>query len=239
MLETPVTLVTGGTSGIGAAVARNLSSRSHTVVAASRVMDDRQRSAPLVARWHSLDVADEGSVNRVVDAIVEEYGKLDNLVHCAGILERVDVMDMSFADWRRVLAANLDGTFLVTRAVSRQMRNQVSGSIVLLASDRGIHGLRSGAHYAASKGAIIAYMKSLALELGALGVTVNAISPGTTDTGMARQGLSAQELEKRQRFDPLGKIGSPDDIAEIVAFLLGPARTFMTGQLISTRMRAG
>src|SRR5262249_50676598 len=132
---------------------------------------------------------------------------------------------------------NLDGTFFVTRAVARGMVERRSGAIVLLSSDRGVTGMRSGPAYAASKGGVLAYAKSLALELGASGVTVNAVNPGTTDTAMARSGTSDANWAERERRDPLGRLSLPEEIAQIVLFLAVPERRFMTGQVVSTRMR--
>jgi 3-oxoacyl-[acyl-carrier protein] reductase len=111
------------------------------------------------------------------------------------------------------------------------------GGMVFLTSDRGTLGTAESAPYAASKGGLIALVKSLALALGPHGVTVNAINPGTTDTPMARSGLSDAQWNDRIQKDPLNRLSQPEDIAEIVAFLCGPAGSFMTGQVVTTRMR--
>jgi NAD(P)-dependent dehydrogenase (short-subunit alcohol dehydrogenase family) len=113
------------------------------------------------------------------------------------------------------------------------------GRIINLASDRATFGLVNGAHYATSKGGVIALTKSLALELGRSGVTVNAINPGTTDTPLARGTLSDEEWQSRARQDPLGRFSTPEDIAQLVVFLAGAGGAFMTGQVVTVRMRFG
>jgi NAD(P)-dependent dehydrogenase (short-subunit alcohol dehydrogenase family) len=114
-----------------------------------------------------------------------------------------------------------------------------AGTMVLIASDRGLLGDKSRSAYAASKGGVIAYAKSLALELGPYEITVNALNPGTTNAGGVRTAMSSEIREQRLKMDPLGKLSEPEDIAEIVLFLAGPAAKFMTGQLVTTRMRFG
>ena len=171
--------------------------------------------------------------------VTEQWGQVDILVNCAGIAPRKHVIEMSDEEWHQVVAVNLHGTFYITRAAARVMVKQQSGAIVLFASDRGIFGLSGGSHYSASKAGVIAYTKSLALELGSKNITVNAINPGTTDTPLARGTLTNEEWEKRWSQDPLGRLSLPEDIAETVLFLSGPASKFMTGQLITTRMRFG
>jgi NAD(P)-dependent dehydrogenase (short-subunit alcohol dehydrogenase family) len=134
---------------------------------------------------------------------------------------------------------NLHGTMYVTRAVARAMVPRGTGTMVLIASDRGLLGDKSRSAYAASKGGVIAYAKTLALELGPHGITVNALNPGTTDTPAVRRSMPPALREQRIKTDPLGKLSESEDIAEEVLFLAGPAARFMTGQLMTTRMRAG
>jgi 3-oxoacyl-[acyl-carrier protein] reductase len=187
----------------------------------------------------AVDVAEPQSVQAMVTQTLSAFGQIDILVHCAGIGPRKPVLEMSDEDWHQVIGINLDGTFYVTRAVARAMVERGAGTMILMASDRGLYGLAAGAHYAASKGGVIAFMKSLALELGPRGVTVNAINPGTTDTPMARGTLTPEEWQRRWVQDPLGRLSRPEDIAEIVLFLASSGAKFMTGQLMTTRMRFG
>jgi len=144
---------------------------------------------------------------------------------------------MSDEEWRDVLRINLDGTFFVTRDVGRIMAAQRSGTMILITSDRGVYGSVDYAHYAASKGGMIALTKSLALALGKYGVTVNAINPGITDTPLARAAVTA--WEEKRALDVLGSYSEPEDIAETILFLAGTAGRYTTGQIIGTRMRHG
>jgi 3-oxoacyl-[acyl-carrier protein] reductase len=162
---------------------------------------------------------------------------VDVLVHAAGICPRQPILEMSDEDWREVLRVNLDGSFYVTRDVGRVMAAQKSGTMILVTSDRGIHGSIDYAHYAASKGGMIALIKSLALALGRYGVTVNGVNPGITDTPLAR--AAVVQWQEKMALDVLGSYSEPGEIAEMVAFLAGTAGSFMTGQILGTRMRYG
>jgi 3-oxoacyl-[acyl-carrier protein] reductase len=175
----------------------------------------------------------------MVEQTLAMFGRIDILAHCAGVAPRKPVLEMSDEEWHQVLGINLDGTFYVARAVARPMVQRGSGTMILIASDRGTYGLAGGSHYSASKAGVVAFAKSLALELGPQGVTVNALNPGTTDTPLARGTLTDEEWQKRWSQDPLGRLSTPDDIAEIILFLAGPGGKIMTGQLLTTRMRFG
>jgi len=125
----------------------------------------------------------------------------------------------------------------VTRAAARAMIPAGGGTMILIASDRGLLGAVNRSAYAASKGGVIAYFKSLAIELAPHGITVNALNPGTTDTPLVRAGMPADLWASRLKTDPLGKMSQPEDIAETVLFLAGAGGRYMTGQLVTTRMR--
>ena len=232
-----IAVVTGGGSGIGRAAALALAGDSARVVvadvsaeAAGRVRDEiRARGGEAVAV--TTDVSD--------GAPLETFGQIHVLFNSAGISLRRSVVDMTDAEWHRVLAVNLHGTFYCCRAVGRHMAERGYGRIINMASDRATFGMVNGAHYAASKGGVISLTKSLALELGPSGVTVNAINPGTTDTPMARGTLSDAEWQSRARQDPLGRFSTPENIARLVLFLAGPGGEFMTGQVVTVRMRFG
>jgi len=224
-LQGKVAIVTGGGSGIGRAAATALAAKGAQVVVA-----DLSSEPP-------TDVGDSADVRRLVDGTVARYGKVDILVHAAGICPRKPILEMSDEDWRQVLRVNLDGTFYVTREVARVMAKQRSGTMILITSDRGVHGSIDYAHYAASKGGMLALAKSLALTLGKYGVTVNSINPGLTDTPLAR--AANPQWQDKLALDVLGKSSEPQEIAELVLFLAASGGGFMTGQVVSARMRYG
>lgn len=237
-MKDQIVLVTGGGSGIGAASARLLARHGAKVV----VSDVNGEAAAALAREigglaDTTDVGDPAQVAAMVGKTLEAHGRIDVLLHAAGIFPKNPYFEMSDEAWRRVLRVNLDGTFYVTRDVGRVMKAQRSGTMILMTSDRGIHGAADFAHYAASKGGMLALVKSLALALGKDKVTVNGINPGMTDTPLARGGNP--NWKEKEALDVLGTSSRPEEIAEIVLFLAGTAARFMTGQIVSTRMRYG
>ncbi len=240
-----VAVITGAASGNGREIALRFAQEGARVVVADRNVEGAEAVRQVIeqsggsALAVAVDVADPQSVQTLVDRTLTTYGQIDVLVNCAGIAPRKPVLEMTDEEWRQVIAVNLDGTFYVSRAVARPMVERGSGTLILIASDRGIYGLAGGAHYSSSKAGVIAFTKSLALELGPSGVTVNAINPGTTDTPLARGTLTDDEWQKRWTQDPLGRLSLPEDIAEIVLFLARSGGKFMTGQLITTRKRFG
>jgi NAD(P)-dependent dehydrogenase (short-subunit alcohol dehydrogenase family) len=240
-----VALVTGGASGIGLASALLLGRNGAAVAVADRNLAGAERARAEIAAAGGeaiaieVDVASSAAADAMVATAVERFGRVDALVHCAGVSPRKTVVEMSDDDWRAVLAINLDGTMYVCRAVARTMLPRAAGTMIVIASDRGLLGQAAKSAYAASKGGVIAFVKSLALELGPHGITVNALNPGTTDTPLVRAEMPPALFAQRMKTDPLGKLSEPSEIAEIVLFLAGPAARFMTGQLITTRMRFG
>jgi 3-oxoacyl-[acyl-carrier protein] reductase len=239
-------LVTGAASGIGLGCARLLAQSGAAVVIADRNVPGAQQVADEInalgqtALAVEVEVSSPASVQAMVDRTLERFGKIDILVHCAGgNLGRKDVVDLPDDEWREVIASNLDGTFYVTRAVARTMIPRRAGTMLMIASDRGLLGDKSRSSYAASKGGVIAYFKSLALELAPHEITVNALNPGTTNTAALNRPASLSMKAERMRTDPLGKLSEPEDVAEMVLFLTGPAARYVTGQLITTRVRFG
>jgi NAD(P)-dependent dehydrogenase (short-subunit alcohol dehydrogenase family) len=231
-------LITGGASGIGAAAARLLAKHGAKVVVADVNGDGAAELAREVGGLAcSVDVGDSAQVAAMVQRAMSAHGRIDVLLHAAGIFPKNPYFEMSDAAWRQVLRVNLDGTFYVTRDVGRVMKAQRSGTMILMTSDRGIHGSADFAHYAASKGGMLALVKSLALALGKDRVTVNGINPGMTDTPLARGGNP--NWQEKEALDVLGSSSRPEEIAQIVLFLAQTASPFMTGQVVSTRMRYG
>ncbi len=243
VLSGKVAVVTGGASGIGRASALLLAEHGAHVV----ILDLDHRAASDVASTiatgggegsaRAVDVSQSAAVDGAIKDIVAARQRIDILVHCAGICPRRAILEMSDAEWRQVLAVNLDGTFFVTRSVGKVMADQRSGTMILLTSDRGTYGSADYPHYAASKGGMLALTKSLAIALGPHGVTVNGLNPGFTDTPLARAAFTDADWTRRLGHDPLARSSMPEDIAQTVLFLAATGGSYMTGQIVTTRMR--
>ena len=236
-----VALVTGGSGGIGAGIAKRLARdgfavclTAHTHPDDGASVRDRIRASGGTAESFQADVSCEADVSRVFEEVQSRLGRLDVVVSNAGIWPRATVCDMSVEEWDQVIETNLRSTFLVSRAAARTFRaNGNHGRIVTIASGAASRGAVRGAHYAASKAGIVAFTKSLALELAAEGILVNCVAPGTVDTPMPRLGMTEAELvDRANNFIPLGRLGKPEDVAEVVAFLVNDQLTWMTGQTI-------
>ncbi len=238
-----VVLVTGGASGIGRASSLLLGANGAIVVVADRSGDNANSTARDIvqaggsAAAAPVDVGKSADVRKLVDRIVSEHGRIDVLLHCAGVCPRKPFLEMSDEDWREIMRINLDGTFYVTQAVAKAMVPKKSGTMILVTSDRGLYGSVDYSHYAATKGGMIGLTKSLAMILGKHGITVNGLNPGMTDTPLARAAIS--KWEEKQALDVLGTYSKPEEIAEIVLFMAGTAGKFMTGQIVANRMRLG
>jgi NAD(P)-dependent dehydrogenase (short-subunit alcohol dehydrogenase family) len=236
-----IALVTGGSGGIGGGIAERLASDGFGVAVhgysgsdRAAAVRDRIRAADGRAESYRADLADEGAVEQLFEAVLGDFGDLDAVVSNAGIFPRSLVVEMSLAEWERVQAVNLRSTFLVCRAAARHLqRRGQGGRIVTIASGSAARGMARGAHYAASKAGIVAFTKSLALELGRDQILVNCVAPGTIDTPMPRQDATEVELLERARtLVPLSRMGTPRDVAQVVAFLLDERLTWLTGQTI-------
>jgi NAD(P)-dependent dehydrogenase (short-subunit alcohol dehydrogenase family) len=232
-------IVTGAAQGIGRAVALRMAVEGAHVAIWDVQADGaeetarRCRAQGALARAFPVDVGAPADVETAVAAFEREWGVPDALVNNAGIYPRAHALDMELAQWQRVLQVNLSGTFICACAVARRMKENGAGAIVNMASGRALAGAAKGAHYAASKGGIIALTKSLALDWARYGIRVNCVIPGITDTAQPRGELSDNELYAMGAHIPLGRIGEPRDIAAAVAFLLGDDSAYMTGQSIA------
>jgi len=217
-------VVTGAASGIGAACARVLGERGWMVVGVDLTPSDGVRE---------LDVTDETAWNHLVDDI----GVIDGLVTCAGIRTRSMIVDTSVDVWERHLRVNLTGTWLAARAMLRSLPEGArprDRAVVTMASVNATIAVPAQAHYVASKGAIVALTRAIALEGAPLGVRANSIAPGPIRTPMAGERLEDPEQVKWLTGRvPLGRIGEPDEIASTVAFLLSDEASYITGELIS------
>ncbi len=236
---TQVALITGGGGGIGGAVARRMAAAGMAVVVADfDHASAEQTSADIKsggarAEALSLDVTQAREVKALVGDIAQRYGRIDVLANIAGgsfYTKRIE--DFTWSEWKQVIDANLKGTFLMCREVSAVMQRQKSGSIMNTASNYGVTGSALRAPYAAAKAGIIAFTKSLALELAPDGIRVNTIAPGPTDTARVMEKETTEA--RRQRWYgliPLGRTGKPEDLAELYFYLATPESAAITGQL--------
>jgi 3-oxoacyl-[acyl-carrier protein] reductase len=231
-----VALVTGGAAGIGAAIAVTLASEGCAVAIVDLAADapapvEAIRALGRPVRVHASDVRDHAGAERVVAAVVQEYGRLDILVCSAGITADATLTRMSEEDWDRVLAVNLKGCFNYTQAAARRFVAQKSGRIVHLASINGLRGKLGQANYAASKGGVVAMSKTAARELGRFDVNVNVVAPGMVLTEMTRA-LPAELLARAIDETVLGRLATVDDCADLVAFLCSDRARHITGEVI-------
>jgi 3-oxoacyl-[acyl-carrier protein] reductase len=235
-LKNKVAVITGGAQGIGRAVALGMAREGAKVVVADLQSEKAGSVADEVkilggdALGLEVNVAAESSVKRLAEATFAEFGRVDILVNDAGVYLKSSVVEMSEADWDRTLDINLGGNFLCCRAFVPAMREQKSGRILSMASGIGHYGMKQFSHYAASKAAIIGFVKSLARELGPDGITVNAICPGSANTAMPRGHRSEEEVMQRLHSTPLPHVLEPEDIAGPILFLASDAAAYITGQ---------
>jgi 3-oxoacyl-[acyl-carrier protein] reductase len=217
-LDGRVALVTGGGRGIGEAIARTLRERGSTVVVGD-----------LAGGQIELDVRSAASFEAAVASLVEQHERLDILVNNAAVTIRRPFFEIDEAEWDEVMAVNLRSVFLGCRIAGQRMREQGSGRIVNLSSLAGQAGsIVNGAHYAASKAGILALTKVVARELAPHGVTVNAVAPAAID-GPVMEALPPEQVEALARSIPVGRLGTPEEVATLVAFLASDEAAFVTG----------
>ena len=237
--EGKAALVTGGTRGIGRAIAAAFSSLGVDVAItgrdAARVAEAAQelsREAPRAVKGVAMDVADRDAVDSAVKALVQERGRIDILVNNAGIARDNLLMRMKPDDWESVIATNVNGLYYCSQAVLRPMIRQRGGRIINMSSVVGLTGNPGQANYAASKAAILGFTKALAREVASRQITVNAIAPGYIDTDMTRD---ISEDARKALFDsiPMKRIGRPEDVAATALFLASEGAGYVTGQVLS------
>ena len=231
-------IVTGAGRGIGHAIAVRLASEGARVACVSRTEDNAKRTADEIniiradaARHYAVDVADHAAVQEIAAKILEDFTKIDILVNNAGVTRDGLAMRMSIEDWDTVINTNLRGAFNFTQSILRGMIKQRSGRIINITSVIGLIGNAGQTNYAASKAGLIGFSKSLAREVASRNITVNAVAPGFITTDMTA-GLSEEIKQTIQAQIPLGKTGTPEDIAHTVAFLASSDASYMTGQVI-------
>jgi len=221
-LDNRVAVVTGAAQGIGKAVADKLAVEGATAVGA-----DIQPGTTM-----TVDVSKEDDVRRMVDDIVAEHGKLDVLVNAAAIVPFTPWDDIDFTEWRRIMAVNLDGTFLTNHYAQKAMREKGYGRIVNIDSNVVLAGTPNLAHYVASKGGVLAFTRALAREIGQYGITVNAVAPGLTETEGVMASPHKEAFEFVQMLQCIPRRGVAADIAPAVAFLASEEAGWVTGQLL-------
>ena len=233
-LEGKVALVTGASRGIGKAIAIALEKAGAHVVCISRTAKDVQAVADSLSNASSAacDVSSSESFTELVKSIVEDKGRMDILVNNAGITRDSLLLRMKEDDWDLVMDINLKGAFNGIKAVMRSMMKQKSGRIINISSVVGLTGNAGQANYAASKAGLIGLTKSTAKELSSRGITVNCIAPGYIATDMTDE-LSDAVKENLNKQIPLGRIGSPDDIAHMALYLASDEAGYITGQTIA------
>ena len=237
-LQGKVALITGASYGIGFAIAKAMAGAGATIVFndIKQELVDKGLAAykeeGIEAHGYVCDVTDENAVNELVAKIEQEVGVVDILVNNAGITRDGLLLTMKEADFDAVIAANLKGAFLCMKAVARQMVKQRYGRIVNLSSVVGLRGNAGQVNYAASKAGVIGMTKSLAKELAGRNITVNAVAPGFIDTDMT---AALTETAKNAALGsiPMGRMGTPEDVARAVAFLASEEAAYITGQVLA------
>jgi pyridoxal 4-dehydrogenase len=220
-LEGQIAIVTGAARGLGHATAARLEQDGARVA-----VFDLDGEPP-------VDVTDEARVREAVSRVLTEHGRVDILVNNVGVYPHRPFEELTFEEWRRVLATNLDSVFLCTHAVFPAMRERRYGRIVNVSSATFLIGFPEMTAYIASKGAIIGFTRSLAHEAGEHGITINAIAPGLIATESVVGGEEAELLDIYVREQSIHRNGQPEDIAECVAYLVSPAAGFITGQTVN------
>ncbi len=234
----PVAVVTGGARGIGRAIAEWFLAHGHCVALldidrATLAATEAALARPEQVLALGCNVADPAEVDAAAAAVLARWGRVDALVNNAGVAVFKPVLETSFAEWRQVMATNLDGVFLCSQAFGAVMKAQQSGAIVNIASISGLRASTLRVAYGTSKVAIIHLTKQYAVELGNFGVRVNAVCPGPVETEMAKQVHSPAIRADYYDAVPLGRYGTPEEMAELVGFLCSKAASYVNGQALA------
>ncbi|MET0152582.1 MAG: 3-oxoacyl-ACP reductase FabG [Candidatus Binatia bacterium] len=239
-LKDKIAVVTGGASGIGRAICLRLAREGCNIGIWDRDISAAHRVGAEVGELGrrvlavEVDVSSFSNVERAADRVHRELGKVSILVNDAGFGEIVAVAQMSEAQWDKMIAVHLKGTFNCTRHLVQDMIDARWGRIVSISSVAGLRGAAGFVHYSAAKAGIAGFSKALALELGSSGVTVNAIAPGLIETPILKgSALRDETIAAMVRHTPVGRIGAPEDIAACCAYMVAEEASFLTGQVLS------
>lgn len=237
-LENEVALITGASRGIGKAVALALGAKGATVIgtatseSGAEAISAYLKENGIKGKGVALDVTHQSEIDRVMDMISEEFAAPSILVNNAGITRDNLLMRMKDDDWDAIIETNLKSVYRMSKACLRPMTKARKGRIISIASVVGLMGNAGQTNYSAAKAGILGFTKSLAREVGARGITVNAVAPGFIDTDMTR-GLADEHKQLLLNQIPLGRLGQPEEIAAAVAFLASPEAAYITGETIS------
>jgi len=238
LLENQVTIVTGGTKGIGKAICLLFAEQGAKVVAnfstdaeAAENLKKEAKSRGLSLDLYKADVTKSDQVKAMVEETFAQYGKIDILVNNVGLVRDNFLMMMSDEDWESLLRANLTSLFYCSRIVIRKMIPQRKGKIINISSISGMMGTPGQANYAATKGGMISFTKSLARELGSFNIHVNAVAPGLIESEVVSK-MPKEKVETIIKSSSLGRVGKPEEVAQAVLFLASEHSNYITGQTI-------
>lgn len=238
-LENKVAIITGGGSGIGRGIAQMFAKEGAKVVVCGRRLDVLQETVSLIKQGGAeavavqTDVSDYNQVSNLVQTTIAQFGKVDILVNCAGVYLAHDALSASEEEWNKVISIDLKGVWVCSKACISQMLAQGGGKIINIASIAGLIGFEQSAAYCAAKGGVVNLTREMALDFASKKININAIAPGVIDTDMTKDFLSNEEA-KKSFLDktPVGRVGTPEDIAYGAVYLASGESDFVTGHIL-------